>query len=76
MAIMAHAGCFVPAKRASIGVIDKIFTRVGASDDISRGHSTFMVEMSETANILNNATKEKPHHIGRDRTRHLHVRRP
>ena len=58
MAIMAHAGCFVPAKRASIGVIDKIFTRVGASDDISRGHSTFMVEMSETANILNNATRK------------------
>ena len=58
MAIMAHAGCFVPAKRAVIGVMDKIFTRVGASDDISRGHSTFMVEMSETANILNNATRK------------------
>ncbi|MFZ3073486.1 MAG: DNA mismatch repair protein MutS [Thermodesulfobacteriota bacterium] len=58
IAIMAHAGCFVPAKMAVIGVMDKIFTRVGASDDISRGHSTFMVEMSETANILNNATRK------------------
>ncbi|VAW38752.1 DNA mismatch repair protein MutS [hydrothermal vent metagenome] len=54
--LMAQAGCFVPAAKATIGVVDRIFTRVGASDDISRGQSTFMVEMAETANILNNAT--------------------
>lgn len=54
--IMAQIGSFVPAKRAHIGIVDKVFTRIGASDDLARGHSTFMVEMSETANILNNAT--------------------
>ncbi|MCH9609410.1 MAG: DNA mismatch repair protein MutS [Chlamydiales bacterium] len=54
--ILAQMGSFVPAKKAHIGVIDKIFTRIGASDDLSRGQSTFMVEMSETANILNNVT--------------------
>ncbi|MGB8357172.1 MAG: DNA mismatch repair protein MutS [Bacteroidales bacterium] len=52
--IMAQAGCFVPAKAARIGVIDKIFTRVGASDNLSLGESTFMVEMNEAASILNN----------------------
>ncbi len=55
--IMAHMGSFVPAKRAKICPIDKIFTRVGASDDLSTGRSTFMVEMSEVANILDNATE-------------------
>ncbi|MDP2688496.1 MAG: DNA mismatch repair protein MutS [Deltaproteobacteria bacterium] len=54
--LMAQIGSFVPAARASIGVVDRIFTRVGASDDLARGHSTFMVEMNEAANILNNAT--------------------
>ncbi len=54
--IMAHMGCFVPATSAEIGVVDRVFTRVGASDDLARGRSTFMVEMQETANILNNAT--------------------
>lgn len=56
--LMAQAGSFVPAKSAEIGVIDRIFTRIGASDDLARGQSTFMVEMSETANILNNATNK------------------
>ena len=54
--ILAHIGCFVPAQEASIGPIDKIFTRIGASDDLASGRSTFMVEMTETANILHNAT--------------------
>jgi DNA mismatch repair protein MutS len=56
LALLAHCGCFVPAKRAVIGLLDRIFTRVGASDDLGRGQSTFMVEMNETANILNHAT--------------------
>ncbi len=56
IAIMAHMGGFVPAASAEIGVVDRVFTRVGASDDLARGRSTFMVEMQETANILNNAT--------------------
>ena len=54
---MAQAGSFVPASRAAIGLVDRLFTRVGASDDLARGHSTFMVEMSETAAILHNATR-------------------
>ncbi len=54
--IMAHMGGFVPASAAEIGIVDRVFTRVGASDDLARGRSTFMVEMQETANILNNAT--------------------
>ncbi len=54
--LLAHIGSFVPADSASIGPIDRIFTRIGAGDDLSRGQSTFMVEMSETANILHNAT--------------------
>lgn len=54
--IMAQIGSFIPAKNAKIGLIDKVFTRIGASDDLARGQSTFMVEMTETANILHNAT--------------------
>lgn len=54
--LLAQIGCFVPAERACIGIVDKIFTRVGASDNISLGESTFMVEMTEAANILNNVT--------------------
>lgn len=56
--LMAQAGSFVPADYASIGVVDRIFTRVGASDDLLTGQSTFMVEMSEVANIINNATAD------------------
>ncbi len=55
--LMAQTGCYVPAKEATIGIADRIFTRIGASDVITRGQSTFMVEMIETANILNNATR-------------------
>ena len=57
IAVMAHCGCFVPADMAEIPLLDRIFTRVGASDNLSRGESTFMVEMVETANILQNATR-------------------
>jgi DNA mismatch repair protein MutS len=53
--LLAHVGSYVPADRATIGVVDRIFTRVGADDAIHQGQSTFMVEMTETANILNNA---------------------
>jgi len=56
LVVMAQAGSFIPAKDATIGLIDRIFTRVGASDELIRGQSTFMVEMIETANIINNAT--------------------
>lgn len=56
--ILAQMGSFVPADNAVIGIVDKIFTRIGASDNLSRGESTFMVEMIETANILNNATEK------------------
>lgn len=57
IALLAHIGSFVPAKSAELCILDKIFTRVGASDDLSQGQSTFMVEMSEVSNILNNATE-------------------
>ncbi len=56
LVLMAQTGSFIPAKEATIGVVDRIFTRVGASDELTRGQSTFMVEMTETANIVNNAT--------------------
>jgi len=58
LVLMAQIGAFVPAKKAVIGVVDRIFTRVGALDDLSRGQSTFMVEMQEAADILNNASAE------------------
>jgi len=60
IALLAHVGSFVPAERAVIGPLDRIFTRIGASDDLAGGRSTFMVEMSEAANILHNAT---PHSL-------------
>jgi DNA mismatch repair protein MutS len=55
--LLAHVGCYVPAESAEIGIVDRIFTRIGASDDLASGRSTFMVEMTETANILHNATQ-------------------
>ena len=58
IAILAYIGCFVPAESLRIGPIDRIFTRIGASDDLAGGRSTFMVEMTETATILNNATRQ------------------
>ncbi len=58
LVLMAQMGCFIPAKKASVPIIDRIFTRVGAQDNLSAGRSTFMVEMEETANILNNATAQ------------------
>jgi DNA mismatch repair protein MutS len=58
LTLLAHTGSFIPAKQARVDLVDRIFTRIGASDDIARGQSTFMVEMSETANILNNATSK------------------
>jgi DNA mismatch repair protein MutS len=57
LALLAHTGSFVPAQSAHVDLLDRIFTRIGASDDLARGQSTFMVEMGETANILNNATR-------------------
>ena len=57
IALLAQVGCWVPASRCRIGLVDRIFSRVGASDDLARGNSTFMVEMNETANILNHATE-------------------
>lgn len=56
--LMAHIGSFVPADSATIGPVDRIFTRIGAADDLASGRSTFMVEMTETANILHNATEQ------------------
>jgi len=58
IAILAHIGSFVPAEHLRIGPVDRIFTRIGASDDLAGGRSTFMVEMTETATILNNATEQ------------------
>ena len=58
IAIMAQAGLFVPADNAEIGIIDRLFSRVGASYDLARGRSTFMVEMVETATILNQSTSK------------------
>jgi DNA mismatch repair protein MutS len=57
LVIMAQSGCFVPAERMRVGLVDRIYTRIGASDNVARGRSTFMVEMTETAAILNTATR-------------------
>ena len=56
--LMAQIGSFVPAKEADISIVDRIFTRIGASDNLSQGESTFMVEMNEVSNIIKNATKK------------------
>ncbi len=58
IAILAQAGCFVPAQQAEIGIIDAVYTRIGASDDLSKDRSTFMVEMEETANIIKKSTSK------------------
>ena len=73
--LMAQVGSFVPASAADIGIVDRIFTRVGASDDLASGQSTFMVEMTEVANILRNATRHSLLILGRDRAGHEHLRR-
>ena len=65
--LMAQMGSFVPAKAARIGIVDRVFTRIGASDDLSAGASTFMVEMTEVAELLKNATSKSLPHPGRDR---------
>ena len=72
--IMAQAGCFVPAAVAEIGIVDAIFTRVGASDDLSAGQSTFAIEMAEVADILKNATRTASLSLTRS-ARHFHLRR-
>ena len=71
IAVLAQAGSFVPATRAKVGIVDRLFSRVGASDNLARGRSTFMVEMVETAAILAQATPQQPRHPRRDRARHL-----
>ena len=76
IAILAQMGSFVPASSAHIGVIDRVFSRVGASDDIAHGRSTFMVEMVETAAILNRATRRIAGGARRNRPRHGDLRRP
>ena len=58
LVVLAQIGSFIPAAKATIGLVDRIFTRIGATDDLARGQSTFLVEMNETANILNNATRQ------------------
>ena len=71
IAVLAQAGSFVPAAAAKVGIVDRLFSRVGASDNLARGRSTFMVEMVETAAILAQATPREPGHPRRDRARHL-----
>ena len=76
LCLMAQAGSFVPARDAKLPIVDRIFARVGASDNIARGQSTFMVEMQETANILHTRDVAQPRRPRRDRPRHGDVRRP
>ena len=72
----AHRQLRAGRRAPSIGPLDRIFTRIGAADDLAGGRSTFMVEMTEAANILHNATAQQPGPDGRDRPRHQHLRRP
>ncbi len=74
--MLAQIGCFVPAKGMKLSIVDRVFTRVGASDDLARGRSTFMVEMDEAANIVNSATKYSLvvlDEIGRGNTKHIMI---
>ena len=71
---MAQMGSFVPAQSLRLGLVDRIYTRIGASDNVARGRSTFMVEMTETATILNTATKRSLDPAGRDGARDRDVR--
>ena len=73
LAVLAQAGSFVPARSAKLPVVDRVFARVGASDNITRGQSTFMVEMQETANILHTATGAKPGAARRNRPGHVNL---
>ncbi len=73
LAVLAQAGSYVPARRLRLGVVDRLFSRVGAGDDLARGRSTFMTEMVETAAILTQATGTVPGGAGRDRARHRHL---
>ena len=73
LVIMAQMGSFVPAQMMKFALVDRIFTRIGASDHLTRGRSTFMVEMTETAMILNSATAQKSDRAGRNRPRNGHL---
>ena len=73
--ILAQMGSFVPADSALLPIVDRVFTRIGAADNLARGRSTFMVEMTEAAAILNTATANSFHSIGRNRARNLDLRR-
>jgi DNA mismatch repair protein MutS len=75
IALLAHIGSYVPADRARARPARPIFTRIGASDDLASGRSTFMVEMTEAAAILHHATEQQPGADGRNRPRHLDLRR-
>ena len=73
IALMAQIGSFVPASECHVGIVDAVFTRVGASDDLAAGQSTFMVEMTEVAEILKSATRRSLVILGRDRPGHIHL---
>ena len=76
IAVLAQMGAFVPATRVHLGVVDRLFSRVGAADDLARGQSTFMVEMVETAAILNQASRHSLVILDEIGPRHGNLRRP